>query len=140
MEQPKKKRLIGIKNIKRVSDKMRSVGILTLGCKVNTYESNVMIDKLINKGYKQVELAEFFEENSDYETANNLYVQFSLKGNYKASFKLAGKYNFYKIESRGKEIEVKASHPSASTVINLVQLDRLIVVKAVQRAIFKFYK
>lgn len=42
--------------------------------------------------YKQVELAEFFEENSDYETANNLYVQFSLKGNYKASFKLAGKY------------------------------------------------
>ena len=28
--------------------------IYTLGCKVNTYESNVMIDKLTNVGYKQV--------------------------------------------------------------------------------------
>ena len=25
--------------------------IYTLGCKVNTYESNVMRDKLLNKGY-----------------------------------------------------------------------------------------
>ena len=27
--------------------------IYTLGCKVNTYESNVMKDKLINAGYKE---------------------------------------------------------------------------------------
>lgn len=29
--------------------------IYTLGCKVNTYESNVMLDKLTNKGYKEVD-------------------------------------------------------------------------------------
>ena len=29
--------------------------ILTLGCKVNTYESNVMRDAMINKGYNEVE-------------------------------------------------------------------------------------
>ena len=30
--------------------------ILTLGCKVNTYESNVMRDAMINKGYNEVQL------------------------------------------------------------------------------------
>ncbi len=29
--------------------------ILTLGCKVNTYESNVIKDKMINKGYEEVD-------------------------------------------------------------------------------------
>ena len=32
--------------------------IYTLGCKVNTYESNVMRDALLNKGYFEVGLKE----------------------------------------------------------------------------------
>lgn len=43
--------MIGIKNIKKVSDYMRSVGVLTLGCKVNTYESEFVINELKNNGY-----------------------------------------------------------------------------------------
>ena len=43
--------MIGIKNIKRDSGKMKSVGILTLGCKVNTYESEFIINKLKENGY-----------------------------------------------------------------------------------------
>ena len=43
--------MIGIKNIKRDSDKMRSVGVMTLGCKVNTYESEFVINKLKENGY-----------------------------------------------------------------------------------------
>lgn len=29
--------------------------VVTLGCKVNTYESNVMRDLLLNEGYNEVE-------------------------------------------------------------------------------------
>ena len=42
--------------------------IITLGCKVNTYESNVMRDKLINNGYKEV------EENADIYIINTCTV------------------------------------------------------------------
>ena len=52
MKMQKKKLLIGIKSIKRVSDVMRSVGILTLGCKVNTYESEFVMNELIKAGYE----------------------------------------------------------------------------------------
>ena len=38
--------MIGIKNIKKGIDTMRSVGILTLGCKVNTYESEFITNVL----------------------------------------------------------------------------------------------
>ena len=47
----KKKYHLGIKNIKKVSDNMRSVSVLTLGCKVNTYESEYIINELKNNGY-----------------------------------------------------------------------------------------
>lgn len=43
--------------------------IYTLGCKVNTYESNVMKDKLINSGY-----IESIEENSDIYIINTCTV------------------------------------------------------------------
>ncbi len=52
MEVQKKRFLIGIKNIKKVSGKMRSVGVLSLGCKVNTYESEFIINKLKENGYE----------------------------------------------------------------------------------------
>ena len=48
---------------------MRSVGIYTLGCKVNTYESNVMRDKLLNNGY-----IEGNEDNSDIYIINTCTV------------------------------------------------------------------
>lgn len=51
MKRLKKKYLVGIKNIKKVSDKMRSVGVLSLGCKVNAYESEFVINKLKENGY-----------------------------------------------------------------------------------------
>lgn len=38
--------------------------ILTLGCKVNTYESNVMRDSLINKGYVESDLADIYIINT----------------------------------------------------------------------------
>ena len=44
---------------------MRSVGVLTLGCKVNTYESAVMRDMMLNAGY--------IEANSD-EIADSKFV------------------------------------------------------------------
>ena len=31
---------------------MKTFGILTLGCKVNSYESEALINKLIDKGYE----------------------------------------------------------------------------------------
>lgn len=31
---------------------MRSVGVLSLGCKVNTYESEFVINELKNNGYE----------------------------------------------------------------------------------------
>ena len=34
---------------------MKTVAIITLGCKVNQYETNAMIQKLIEGGYKIVE-------------------------------------------------------------------------------------
>ncbi len=52
MKMPKKKYLIGIKIIKKVSGKMRSVGVLSLGCKVNTYESEFVINRLKENGYE----------------------------------------------------------------------------------------
>ena len=42
--------------------------------------------------YKQIEFAEFYEKNNDYDTANNLYENFSSMGNYNASLILARKY------------------------------------------------
>ena len=41
----------GIKTLKKVVNKMRSVGILTLGCKVNTYESEYVINILKEHNY-----------------------------------------------------------------------------------------
>lgn len=38
--------------------------ILTLGCKVNTYESNVMRDSLINEGYVESDLADIYIINT----------------------------------------------------------------------------
>ncbi len=38
--------------IKKASDIMRSVGVLTLGCKVNTYESEFIINELTKAGYE----------------------------------------------------------------------------------------
>ena len=52
MKKPKTKLLLGIKVIKKVSDKMKSVGVLTLGCKVNTYESEYIINELKKVGYQ----------------------------------------------------------------------------------------
>ncbi len=52
MRVQKKKYLIGIKNLKKVSGKMRSVGVLSLGCKVNAYESEFVINKLKENGYE----------------------------------------------------------------------------------------
>ena len=43
--------------------------IYTLGCKVNTYESNVMRDKLLNNGY-----IEGKEDNSDIYIINTCTV------------------------------------------------------------------
>lgn len=51
MIRQRRKCLIGIKIIKKVSGKMRSVGVLSLGCKVNTYESEFIINKLKENGY-----------------------------------------------------------------------------------------
>lgn len=48
----KKRRLIGIKITKKVSGRMRSVGVLSLGCKVNAYESEFVINKLKENGYE----------------------------------------------------------------------------------------
>lgn len=42
----------GIKTLKKVVNKMRSVGILTLGCKVNTYESEYVINILKEHNYE----------------------------------------------------------------------------------------
>lgn len=42
----------GIKILKKVVNKMRSVGILTLGCKVNTYESEYVINILKEHNYE----------------------------------------------------------------------------------------
>lgn len=43
--------MIGIKVLKKVGNSMRSVGVLTLGCKVNTYESEYIIHLLKENGY-----------------------------------------------------------------------------------------
>ena len=42
----------GIKTLKKVVNKMRSVGILTLGCKVNTYESEYIMNILKEHNYE----------------------------------------------------------------------------------------
>lgn len=42
----------GIKTLKKVVNKMRSIGILTLGCKVNTYESEYVINILKEQNYE----------------------------------------------------------------------------------------
>lgn len=42
----------GIKTLKKVVNKMRCVGILTLGCKVNTYESEYVINILKEHNYE----------------------------------------------------------------------------------------
>jgi threonylcarbamoyladenosine tRNA methylthiotransferase MtaB len=39
-------------NLKKVVNRLRSVGILTLGCKVNTYESEFIMNKLKDNGYE----------------------------------------------------------------------------------------
>lgn len=52
MKVQKIRHLIGIKNIRKVSGRMRSVGVLSLGCKVNTYESEYVINKLKENGYE----------------------------------------------------------------------------------------
>lgn len=44
--------MIGIKDLKKVGSNLRTVGILTLGCKVNTYESEYIIHLLKNAGYQ----------------------------------------------------------------------------------------
>lgn len=54
----KKRQLIGIKIIKKVSGRMRSVGVLSLGCKVNAYESEYIINKLKNNGYEIKDFSE----------------------------------------------------------------------------------
>ena len=51
MKKLKKKLLLGITIIKKVSDTMKTVGVLTLGCKVNTYESEYIINELVKAGY-----------------------------------------------------------------------------------------
>ena len=51
MKKLKKKLLLGITIIKKVSDYMKTVGVLTLGCKVNTYESEYIINELVKAGY-----------------------------------------------------------------------------------------
>ena len=38
--------------------------ILTLGCKVNTYESNVMKDLLINNGFIESDIADIYIINT----------------------------------------------------------------------------
>ena len=41
----------GIKILKKVGNNLRTVGILTLGCKVNTYESEYLVHVLKEAGY-----------------------------------------------------------------------------------------
>ena len=49
---------------------MRSFGILTLGCKVNTYESEFVINKLVEAGYEQKD----FTDNCDVYIINTCTV------------------------------------------------------------------
>ena len=49
---------------------MKTVAFCTLGCKVNQYETNAMIEKFLNAGYKEVSL----EEKADIYVINTCTV------------------------------------------------------------------
>ena len=49
---------------------MKTVAFCTLGCKVNQYETNAMIEKFLNAGYKEVS----FEEKADIYVINTCTV------------------------------------------------------------------
>lgn len=49
---------------------MKTVAFLTLGCKVNTYESEAMLKLFIEKGYNEVN----FDENADVYVINTCTV------------------------------------------------------------------
>ena len=42
----------------------KKVAFITLGCKVNQYETNAMCEKFINKGYEVVEKEEKAEKSN----------------------------------------------------------------------------
>ena len=49
--------------------KMIRVGFITLGCKVNIYESNAIKNELIKKGYEIVPISELiYKENYEMDT------------------------------------------------------------------------
>ena len=49
---------------------MKTVAFCTLGCKVNQYETNAMIEKFLNAGYKEVS----FEKKADIYVINTCTV------------------------------------------------------------------
>ena len=51
--------IVGIKSLRKVGSNLRTVGILTLGCKVNTYESEYIIHLLKENGYQIKDFDDF---------------------------------------------------------------------------------
>ena len=51
---------------------MRSVGILTLGCKVNTYESEYIINLLKENNYEIKSLEVFFASTGNHQEIDNI--------------------------------------------------------------------